>query len=79
MIVKINYVRVNQFYWFSLETIFGNNFYYQKDDIQHFETFKTDKLSTENFHPCFYRGISIDASYQVSVHLAKHFQKRRFF
>jgi hypothetical protein len=25
-----------------------------------------------------YRGSSIDASYQVSVHLAKHFQKRRF-
>ena len=26
-----------------------------------------------------YRGPSIDASYQVSVHLAKWFQKRRFF
>jgi hypothetical protein len=25
-----------------------------------------------------YRGISIDASYQVSVHLAKRFQRRRF-
>jgi hypothetical protein len=25
-----------------------------------------------------YRGPSIDASYQVSVHLAKRFQKRRF-
>jgi hypothetical protein len=25
-----------------------------------------------------YRGPSIDASYQVSVHLAKEFQKRRF-
>jgi hypothetical protein len=25
-----------------------------------------------------YRGSSIDASYQVSVHLAKRFQKRRF-
>jgi hypothetical protein len=25
-----------------------------------------------------YRGPSIDASYQVSVHLAKWFQKRRF-
>jgi hypothetical protein len=24
-----------------------------------------------------YRGISIDASYQVSVHLAKEFQRRR--
>jgi hypothetical protein len=26
-----------------------------------------------------YRGPSIDASYQVSVHLAKRFQRRRFF
>jgi hypothetical protein len=26
----------------------------------------------------FYRGPSIDASYQVSVHLAKWFQRRRF-
>jgi hypothetical protein len=26
-----------------------------------------------------YRGIPIDASYQVSVHLAKRFQRRRFF
>ena len=26
-----------------------------------------------------YRGTSIDASYQVSVHLAKQFQRRRFF
>jgi hypothetical protein len=26
-----------------------------------------------------YRGPSKDASYQVSVHLAKQFQKRRFF
>jgi hypothetical protein len=25
-----------------------------------------------------YKGPSIDASYQVSVHLAKHFQRRRF-
>jgi hypothetical protein len=25
-----------------------------------------------------YRGHSIDASYQVSVHLAKQFQRRRF-
>jgi hypothetical protein len=27
----------------------------------------------------FYRGHSIDASYQVSVHLAKWLQKRRIF
>jgi hypothetical protein len=33
--------------------------------------------SGRNVH--FYRGPSIDASYQVSVHLAKRFQRRRFF
>jgi hypothetical protein len=27
----------------------------------------------------FYRGPSIDASYQVSIHLVKRFQRRRFF
>ena len=32
-----------------------------------------DKMSN------FYKGPSIDASYQVSVHLAKRLQKRRFF
>jgi hypothetical protein len=32
--------------------------------------------SKRNKH--FYRGPSIDASYQVSVHLAKRFQRRRF-
>jgi hypothetical protein len=26
-----------------------------------------------------YRGPSIDASYQISVHLGKRFQRRRFF
>ena len=26
-----------------------------------------------------YRGLSIDASYQISVHLGKQFQRRRFF
>jgi hypothetical protein len=32
-----------------------------------------DKMSND------YRGPSIDASYQVSVHLDKQFQRRRFF
>jgi hypothetical protein len=32
-----------------------------------------DKMSN------FYRGPSIDASYQVAVYLAKRFQRRRFF
>ena len=32
-----------------------------------------DKISN------LYRGPSIDASYQISVHLGKRFQRRRFF
>jgi hypothetical protein len=35
----------------------------------------TDQNRMSNSH----RGPSIDASYQVSVHLAKRFQRRRFF
>jgi hypothetical protein len=34
------------------------------------------KRSGQNEH--IYRGISIDASYQVSVHLTKRFQRRGF-
>jgi hypothetical protein len=36
--------------------------------------FATDRDGMKNR----YRGLSIDASYQVSVHLAKQFQRRRF-
>jgi hypothetical protein len=34
-------------------------------------------VSQRNEH--LYRGPSIDASYHVSVHLAKQFQRKRFF
>jgi hypothetical protein len=37
----------------------------------------TDQNGMSNSHS--YRELSIDASYQVSVHLAKRFQRRRFF
>jgi hypothetical protein len=37
--------------------------------------FATDRDGMSNF----YRGPSIDASYQVSDHLAKRFQRKRFF
>jgi hypothetical protein len=32
----------------------------------------------QNEMSILYRGLSIDASYQVLVHLAKRFQRRRF-
>jgi hypothetical protein len=35
-------------------------------------------LTDQNEMSKFYRGPSIDASYQVSVHLAKRFRRRRF-
>jgi hypothetical protein len=52
--------------------------------------FRNESIRNKNFlwRPCLltdrdemsnlYRGPSIDASYQVSVHLAKRFQRRRF-
>jgi hypothetical protein len=36
-------------------------------------------LMDRNLISNLYRGHSIDASYQVSIHLAKRFQRRRFF
>jgi hypothetical protein len=36
-------------------------------------------LMDRNEMSTLYRGSPIDASYQVSVHLAKRFQKRRIF
>jgi hypothetical protein len=53
--------------------------------------FRNQPIRNKNclWHPCLltdrdemstlYRRRSIDASYQVSVHLAKRFKKRRFF
>ena len=36
-------------------------------------------LTDWNYMSNLYRGLSKDASYQVSIHLAKRFQRRRFF
>jgi hypothetical protein len=36
-------------------------------------------LTDQDKMSILYRGLSIDASYQVSVHLYKRFQRRRFF
>jgi hypothetical protein len=53
--------------------------------------FRNEPIRKKNclWRPCFlsdrdemsslYRRLSIDVSYQVSVHLAKQFQRRRFF
>ena len=38
----------------------------------------TGFLNYASFPSIFSRGLSIDASYQVSVHLAKRFERRRF-
>jgi hypothetical protein len=57
----------------------------------HRRYFRNQPIRNKNFlwRPCllmdrdemsnFYRGPSIDASYQISVHLGKRFQRRRFF
>jgi hypothetical protein len=46
----------------------------QKQKLPVVAMFVNDRDKMSNF----YREPSIDASYQVSVHLAKRFQKRRF-
>jgi hypothetical protein len=45
---------------------------YQKQELPVVAMFVTDRDGMSNL----YRGPSIDASYQVSVHLAKQFQRR---
>ena len=57
----------------------------------HRRYFRNQPIRNKNFlwRPCllmdrdemsnFYRGPSIDASYQISIHLAKRLQRRRFF
>jgi hypothetical protein len=47
-------------------------------EINQSETRMACLLTDRDEMSILYRGSSIDASYQVSVHLAKQFQKRRF-
>jgi hypothetical protein len=47
----------------------------QKQELHMESCLLTNRAEITNL----YRGSSIDASYQVSVHLAKRFQGRRFF
>jgi hypothetical protein len=66
--------------------IFLLTVYYNGEDF-----FKIEPIRNKNclWQPCLltdrdemsnlYRGPSIDASYQVLVHLAKWFRRRRFF
>jgi hypothetical protein len=48
---------------------------YQKQELPVVAMFVNGSGRNENI----YRGTSIDASYQISVHLGKRFQRRRFF
>jgi hypothetical protein len=58
----------------SEEKIFRNRPIRNKNCLwQQYLLMDRDKMSNH------YRGPPIDASYQVSVHLAKQFQRRRFF
>ena len=57
-----------------VEDFFGNQPIRKKNGLW-WPYFFTDRDEMSNF----YRGPSIDASYQISVHLGKRFQRRRFF
>ena len=60
--------------WFQRKSCFRNR-PIRKNNCLWRPCVLTDKNGTSNSH----RGPPIDASYQVSVHLAKWFQRRRFF
>jgi hypothetical protein len=47
----------------------------QKQELPMVAMFVNESELNEHFH----RGPSKDASYQISIHLAKQFQRRRFF
>ena len=47
----------------------------QKQELPMVAMFVDESELNEHFH----RGPSKDASYQISIHLAKHIQRRRFF
>jgi hypothetical protein len=67
------------------------NYKRTKIKSRHYNIFKNRPIRNKNclWQPCLsmdqdkmsnlYRGPSIDASYQISVHLGKRFQRRRFF
>ena len=58
---------------------------YREEDFQKFTNQKQEPPVVAMFvneserNEQSYRGPTIDASYKVSVHLAKRFQRRRFF
>ena len=60
-------------WWFQRRRFFRNQPIRNKNDLW-WPCLLTDRDEMSNL----YRGPSIDSSYQVSVHLAKRFQRRRF-
>jgi hypothetical protein len=60
--------------WFQRKSCFRNRPIRNKNCL-----WRPCLLTDQNGMSISYRGPSIDASYQVSVHLAKRFQRRRFF
>jgi hypothetical protein len=63
----------------SLLTVYYNGEFFRNEPIRNknclwWPCLLTDRDEMSNL----YRGPSIDASYQVSVHLAKRFRRRRF-
>jgi hypothetical protein len=59
--------------WFQRKSCFRNRTIRNKNCL-----WRPCLLTDQNRMSIFHRGPSIDASYQVSDHLAKRFQKRRF-
>jgi hypothetical protein len=66
-------VSINLAKWFQRRRFFRNQPIRNKNCLW-WPCLLTDRDEMSNL----YRGPAIDASYQVSVHLAKQFQRRRF-
>jgi hypothetical protein len=66
-----------QFIW---ESGFRGEDFFRNQPIRNKSSLWWPRLLTDRDEMSnLYRGSSIDASYQVSVHLAERFQRRRFF
>jgi hypothetical protein len=65
--------------WVHLSKWFQRRIFFRNQPIRHKNCLWQPCLLTDQDEMSkLYRGPSIDASYQVSVHLAKWFQRRRF-
>ena len=77
-ILKKICIEINAF-WIQISIVKQELSFFQQKIFQKSPNLKLCLLTNWDKISNLYRGPSIDASYQVSVHLDKWFQRRRFF